>query len=306
MFPLTDGAGSLGKVCYNPRPMDKIQDSTVSEMIDFHTHNFPDALAPRAVAVMVDKLKGCLTPVGDGTLATQIADMKQAGVSKSVVCPIATRPEQFQVIFDRARAVRDGEFGQEAAERLIQLCSVHPADGDFARHLKKIADAGFKGIKLHPYYQGFRLDDPLVVPFFSAVRDAGLFAISHCGLDLGFSGSPMTCGPAQIAALLRAVPGLVFVAGHLGGCGGNPAHAADELLEFPSCHIDTAVISVCDDDPEARRIMAEWPADRILFGTDYFWRDATHLAGWVRRFRTDPDDLRKIFSGNAKRLLGLR
>ena len=26
-------------------------------MIDFHTHNFPDALAPRAIASMVDKLK---------------------------------------------------------------------------------------------------------------------------------------------------------------------------------------------------------------------------------------------------------
>ena len=295
-----------GAACYNVNPMSTIQDLHCSEIIDFHTHNFPDALAPRAVEVMVAKLKGCMTPVGDGTLATQLSDMKRAGVSKSVVCSIATRPAQFQVILDRAKAVRDGEFGEEAAERLVQLCSVHPADADFARHLKEIADTGFKGVKIHPYYQDIRLDDPQAVPFFSAVRDAGLFVISHCGLDLGFTESPMTCGPAQIAALLRAVPGLVFVAAHLGGCGGNQAHAADELLEFPSCYIDTAVISVCDDDPEARRIMEEWPADRIVFGTDYFWRDETQIADWVRRSRADPTDLRKIFSGNAKKLLGLR
>lgn len=274
-------------------------------MIDFHTHNFPDELAPRAISVMVDKLGGRLLPVGDGTLSAQIADMDRAGVSKSVVCPIATRPTQFRPILDRAKAVRDGVFGEEAAKRLVQLCSVHPDDRDFETHLKEIADAGFKGIKIHPYYQGFGLDDPEVEPFFKAVRDSGLFVISHCGLDLGFAGTPMVCGPKQIAALLRAVPGLVFVAGHLGGCGGNPPHATDCLLEFPGCHIDTAVVSVCDGDPEAQRVMAEWPADRIVFGTDYFWRDVAGLAGWVRRFRPDSGDLSKIFGSNAMRLLGL-
>lgn len=275
-------------------------------IIDFHTHNFPDELAPRAVDVMVKKLKGCLLPVGDGTLATQLADLDKSGVSRSVVCPIATKPTQFRVILDRAKAVRDGEFGEEAAKRLIQLCSVHPADRNYASHLKEIADAGFRGIKVHPYYQDFRLDDPRIVPFFSAVRDSGLFAIAHCGLDLGFPESPMTCGPEQIAALMRAVPGLVFIAGHLGGCGGNPPHATDSLLEFPGCYIDTAVISVCDDDPESQRVMAEWPVDRIVFGTDYFWRDAKKLADWVRCYRPDTADQRRIFSGNAAALLGLR
>ena len=274
-------------------------------MIDFHTHNFPDELAPRAISVMVDKLGGRLLPVGDGTLSAQIADMDRAGVSKSVVCPIATRPTQFRPILDRAKAVRDGVFGEEAAKRLVQLCSVHPDDRDFEAHLKEIAHAGFKGIKIHPYYQGFALDDPKVEPFFKAVRDAGLFVISHCGLDLGFTGMPMICGPKQIAALLRAVPELVFVAGHLGGCGGNPPHATDELLEFPECYIDTAVVSVCDEDVEAQRVMAQWPADRIVFATDYFWRDVAQLAGWVRSFRSDSGDLRKVFDLNAMRLLGL-
>lgn len=275
------------------------------QIIDFHTHNFPDALAPRAVEVMVAKLEGRMTPVGDGTLATQLSDMDKAGVSKSVICSIATKPSQFQVILDRAKAMRDGVFGKEAAERLVQLCSVHPADRDFEVHLRQIADEGFKGIKIHPYYQDFSLDDPRVVSFFSAVRDAGLFVISHCGLDLGFTDSPMTCGPTQIAALMRAVPGLVFVAGHLGGCGGNPPHATDELLEFPACYIDTAVLSACDNDPEAQRIMAEWPSERIVFGTDYFWRDETQLADWVRRFRPDPSDQQRIFCDNAKSLLNL-
>ena len=196
-------------------------------------------------------------------------------------------------------------FGEAAATRLIQLGSVHPADRDFAAHLKEVSAAGFKGIKLHPFYQNFRLDDPRVFPYFTALRDAGLFVIAHCGIDLGFTDVPMSCGPQQIAALLRAVPGLTFIAAHLGGCGGNPPHAVDELLEFPDCYFDTAVVCCCDDDLESQRVMAEWPVDRLLFATDYFWRDVTHIADWVRRYRSDPGDLEKIFSGNARRLLGL-
>ena len=76
------------------------------------------------------------------------------------------------------------------------------------------------------------------------------------------------------------------------------------LLEFPNCYFDTAVVCCCDDDPESQRVMAEWPADRLLFATDYFWRDVSHIANWVRRFRPTPADLEKIFSGNARRLLG--
>lgn len=275
----------------------------MEEIIDFHTHNFPDALAARAVASMVEKLKGALLPIGDGTVAMQLRDMDCAGVALSVVCPIATKPTQFQVIFDRAKAIRDGAFGEAAATRLVQLCSVHPADRDYEAHLKAIAAAGFKGIKLHPYYQNFSLADPRAFPFFTAVRDAGLFVIVHCGIDLGFADAPMLCGPAQIATLLRAVPDLTFIAAHLGGCGGNPPHAVDELLAFPHCYFDTAVVCCCDDDEESQRVMAEWPAERLLFATDYFWRDVTFIADWVRRFRPDPSDLDKIFSGNARRLL---
>ena len=277
----------------------------MSEVIDFHTHNFPDVLAPRAIESMARKLRGSLVPFGDGTVATQLRDMAAAGVDKAVVCPVATKPAQFQTILDRAKAVRDGEFGEEAANRLVQLCSVHPADPDFEGHIGQVAAAGFKGVKVHPYYQGFSLGDPKVVPYFRAVRDAGLFVIAHCGIDLGFVEAPMVCGPSQIASLLKAVPGLKFVAAHIGGCGGNPPHATDALLEFENCFLDTAVVNVCDDDAECRRVMSEWPAERLLFATDYFWRDERFVAGWVRQCRPDPAEQELVFSENAHRLLGL-
>ena len=271
--------------------------------IDFHTHNFPSSLAPRAVASMLERLNGLTVPVGDGTVETELRDMARAGVDLCVNCPVATKYDQFGAIFRRALAVRDGAEGESAAQHLFQLGSVHPDDPDFAEHLRLLKANGIPGIKLHPQYQGFRLLDHL--PFFTEVRDAGLFVICHTGFDPGFPDCSDVPSPDKIAALLTAVPGLRFVAAHVGGHCGSPPHAVDQLLPFESCWIDTAVMCFCDDDPEAQRIVREWPADRMVFGTDYFWRDEVKLMAWVKALRPDPADQRHIFCENARRLLGL-
>lgn len=281
-------------------------------VIDFHSHNFPEKLAPRALEVMCEKLvevnsRGdCkLIPVGDGTIETQLRDMDRAGVDVCVNCPVATFPTNFDAILRRAIELRAGAGGEGAKTRLVQLASIHPADRAFVDHIRILKNCGIPGIKLHPNYQGVRLDDPRLVPFFTALRDAGLFVISHTGFDPGYVGAPSVAGPAEVATLLKAVPGLRFVAGHLGGESGNAPRATDLLLPFENCWIDTAVMFDHDDHPEARRIVREWPADRIVFGTDYFWRDQARLAAWVRELRPDPADQEKIFHANAERLLGI-
>ena len=275
-------------------------------IIDFHTHNFPDAIAPRAIASMVEMLRHQFVPFGDGTLACQLADARANGIDRCVMCPIATKPSQADVILRSALEIRDGARGEEAARVIIPLASVHPADPDFRAHLKAIADAGIPGIKLHPYYQGFRLDDPAVFPFFAAVRDLGLFVIAHCGYDHGFLNVPMCCGPVEIAALLAAVPGLGprFVAAHLGGREGNPSGATDMLLET-GCLIDTACLEILQDEPDAIRVMETWPADRIVFGTDYPWNRQRRLVEWVKTHRPSAAEQEAIFRQNAERLLEL-
>ena len=274
-------------------------------IIDFHTHNFPDALAPRALAAMVESLRHEFTPFGDGTLACQLAAARADGIDRCVMCPIATKPAQADVILRSALEIRDGGRGEEAARVIIPLASVHPADPDYRLRLKAIADAGVPGIKLHPFYQGFRLDDPSLFPFFSAVRDLGLVVIAHCGYDHSVPDEPMTCGPAEIAALLAAVPGLGprFVAAHLGGHLGNPPGATDALLET-GCLIDTACLEILQDDPEAIRIMETWPTERVVFGTDYPWNRQGRLVAWVKAHRPAADH-EAIFHLNAERLLGL-
>lgn len=273
-------------------------------VVDFHTHNFPDELAKRAIDGMVAHLDGSLVPVGDGTLSTQLRDMRRDGVDLAVMCPVATRPEQFGPILRRAIAIRSGELGEDAARMIVPLGGLHPSDTALVRHIDELLAAGVKGVKMHPYYQRFALDDPNLEAFFASLRDAGLFVVCHCGMDPGYPKEPIECGPAQIASMLRRVPGMgpLFVAAHLGGFSGAPPHATDVLLDL-GCWLDTAVLESDSSDPEPIRIVSEWPAERLLFATDYYWTSQRFVMDWVKAHRPDPSDLEKIFHQNAMRLL---
>ena len=53
-------------------------------LIDFHTHAFPDALAPRAMSSLGERVD--FTPTSDGTVSGLIKSMDEDGVDISVVC----------------------------------------------------------------------------------------------------------------------------------------------------------------------------------------------------------------------------
>ena len=51
--------------------------------------------------------------------------------------------------------------------------------------------------------------------------------------------------------------------------------------------------------------METWPADRIVFGTDYPWNRQRRLVEWVKTHRPSAADQEAIFRQNAERLLEL-
>lgn len=272
-------------------------------IIDVHSHDFPDGIAVRAMGGMCRKTEGSLWAAGDGTLANHLDAMELAGVDLAVSCPIATKPEHFPLIFRRAKGLAEGEFGERARRMIVPFASVHPFDPDFAPHLEQIAAAGMKGVKFHCYYQDFSLADPAVSPVFAKIADLGLVAQCHCGADVCWWNRRGLCGPDEIAALLRRVPGLKFIAAHLGGCDGYPPHATDALLDT-SCCIDTSVLHRHWHYDEPTRVLRSWPTERILFGTDFPWVHYPEAVRWVESVR-DPRDWAALFAGNARRLLGV-
>ena len=272
-------------------------------IIDVHSHDFPDEIAIRAMNGMCRMIEGVCWPTGDGTLGNHLDHMELAGVDKAVSCPIVTRPGIFEGIYRRAVEIRDGVFGERARRMIIPFASVHPRDPDALKQLETIAAAGLKGVKFHCYYQDFSLSDSTVWPIFAKVADLGLVVQCHCGSDLGWRDEFKYCGPKDVETLLRNVPGLKFIAAHLGGCDGYPSHATDGMLEC-GCYIDTSSLRRCWFHDEHMRLLRSWPKDRILFGTDFPWEHYPEAMNWVRSVR-DPDDWSALFGDNACRLLSI-
>jgi len=250
---------------------------------------------------MCSVLGNRLTPSGDGTLENHLDNLDLAGVDKAVMCPIATKPAQFDVILRRSVRILSGEAGERAQRKIIPFASVHPKDPDWSRHLDEIARAGIRGVKFHPYYQDFSLEDPSVWPIFRKIAELGLVVQCHAGRDLGYWARLDSCGPQEIATLLRNVKGLTFIAAHLGGCLGYAPHATDELLEL-GAYIDTSALAQDWYKDEQMRLLRSWPRDRILFATDFPWVHYPEAIAWVKSIRM-PEDWPALFGENAARLL---
>ena len=139
-------------------------------IIDVHSHNFPPQIAERALSALVARTGDKLQPSADGTLENQLDHMELSGVDRAIMCPVATKPSQHEIILRTAVGIRDGEFGDRAKRMIIPFASLYPSDPDATKHLEEIATAGIRGIKVHPYYQGFSLDDPKVWPVFKVAR----------------------------------------------------------------------------------------------------------------------------------------
>jgi predicted TIM-barrel fold metal-dependent hydrolase len=260
--------------------------------IDVHTHAFPDAVAARAIPHLEGKagVRAAL----DGTVAALLASMDRAGVATSVVCSIATDPAQFASILRWSAAI--------AGERLLPFPSVHPGSPAAVAEVAQVAAAGFRGVKLHPEYQDFHVDDPALEPFYRALEASGLVVLFHAGHDIGFPDSERAA-PARFAALHRAFPALRVVAAHLGGFR-RWEHVAAELVGT-GVWLDTSYTLGHAPEALARAILLGHRPDRLLFGSDSPWVDQAAAIAALRALALPEALERRILGGNARELLGL-
>ena len=110
-------------------------------IIDFHTHIFPDALAPRAIASL--QLTAGMPVVFDGTASGLTSLLKEDGIDSAVVLNTVTNERQV----DKVNA-----FAIETArnyKNLIPFCSVHPLNDRIYERIKEFKELGIKGIKHH-------------------------------------------------------------------------------------------------------------------------------------------------------------
>jgi predicted TIM-barrel fold metal-dependent hydrolase len=261
-------------------------------IFDIHAHAFPDFLAPKAIGAL-EKSSGCKAE-SDGTASGLLALMDRHGVERAAVVSIATRPEQ-------AKAIVDWSLSLDR-ERLVPFASVHPRSKDIEGDVQRIVEAGLKGVKMHPLYQEFYVDDPEVFPLYEALEAAGLPMLCHTGLDISF-GEDDHASPARFEVVMERFPKLTIVMAHFGGW--KRLDLFIERLCGRDVYIDTSYTLGFVSPKQVETILEKHGPDRILFGSDSPWGYLAGQIGFVQDMPLSEQDKEKIFWGNAERLLGL-
>lgn len=261
-------------------------------VIDFHTHAFPDDLAPRAIETLTSETPD-MKNATDGTVGGLVRSMDEAGIERSVVLPVATKAEQVPTINQAAGALR--------SNRIEPFGALYPYDPHLDERIAQIRAIGLRGIKLHPEYQNFYVDDPRFDPMYSMLQDSGLIVVFHAGKDPGPFSSDHAL-PHALAAVAQKFPRLLMVASHMGGF-----RCWDEVereLLGTSLFLDTSAVYQEIGTERFERIVNYHGAERILFGTDSPWFSQEETLNWFERLRLGSEQKEKILFQNARMLLG--
>jgi predicted TIM-barrel fold metal-dependent hydrolase len=261
-------------------------------VIDFHVHCFPDDIVHRATQALSKAAN--LPLMSDGTVAGIKASMKKAGIDKSVVLNIATKPSQTVNITKWSSSIQDDE--------IIAFGSVHPDSRDWKDQLTAIKDAGLKGVKFHPEYQKFYVDDPKMYPVYEKAAELGLIIIFHAGIDLGMP-APYHCTPDRMKRVVRAIPGASIVAAHMGGF--EYWDDVERYLVGEEIYFDTSFSLHEMSIGQFKRILSGHGYQKLLFASDSPWGDQYTEAERIREMELSDEARDAIMGGNAARLLGL-
>lgn len=283
----------------------------MSRIIDIHTHTFPEKIASRALAQL--KAKSHTEAFTDGTVKTLAFSMEEAGISCSVVQPVATNPAQVVRVNDASFRLNDSGTG------IISFGCMHPDYEGWSEELVRIRDEGVKGIKLHPVYQGVPADDERYVRILRRCGELGLAVMIHAGWDIGFPGNDYAL-PERIFRALKNAGEVRVILAHMGGW--KSWREALERFAGGDVYIDTA-FSLGEFVPngdgyyssheECRMLGSEqfvkmvrsFGADRVMFGSDSPWSSQAVSVKDIEALPLTEEEKEKIFYGNAANLLGL-
>ena len=259
------------------------------EIIDSHTHIYPDKIAEKAKEYLQQSFKR--TMIDLPTKDNLFKYMEKAGVSKSVVASVASRPEQVLPINNWLFSNKD--------ERIIPFAAMHPFFEDYKEELKRIKDNA-RGIKIQSEFQLFYVDDEKAFPMYEELEKLGIPVLFHCGVELTSIGE-VRSSPDRMLKVLEKFPGLKVIGAHMGGF-----LMWDEVLEKlagKNIYFDTSD-SIRFMKRETLKLYFEKHGyDKIFHASDFPLENPKNEVDFIRSLDISEEDKEKIFSGNIKKLL---
>lgn len=261
----------------------------MQKIIDVHAHIFPGKIVHKAVDAIGDFYSIPMDGIGTGE--DLVRRGREIGVEKYVVHSAATTPAQVPHINDFIA------HEMQAHPEFIGLATLHPFMEGAAEEYDRALAMGLRGLKLHPDFQEFNIDDPQAMEMYKIVQGRGTI-LFHVGDETRDFSSP-----TRLARVLDAMPGLSVIAAHMGGY--QAWDEARACLLGRDVYIDSSSALFKLDPVEAADMMRAHGMDKVLFGTDYpMWIHKEELERFMRVPLTDAER-EKVLYTNAARLFGV-
>ncbi len=280
------------------------------KIIDFHTHAFPDKIAGRTIELLAKK--GGIPAHTDGTVEGLRKVLSEAGISLGVVLPVVTRAEQFESItrfaaqinemFDEREQTACAADKAESKTKLLSFGGIHPDTPDYKKELKQLSNLGFRGIKLHPDYQGVYFDDMRYMRIMEYASELGFIIITHAGVDIGFPDA-VRCTPKRALKVLREVKPEKLVLAHCGGW--RLWNEVIDTLAGEPVYMDTAYSMGHISEEHFMALCRTHGSDKILFATDCPWGNPKKDLETFLSMPLSKEEQEMILHENAEKLLGL-
>lgn len=260
------------------------------EIIDIHTHIYPDKIARRATDSVRDfyHIEGSNM---DGTVDMLLQRGAKAGISKYVVLPVSNTPSH-------VRSINSFILEQtKLHDCFIGFGTVHADMEELSEEVEWIMSNGLRGIKMHPDSQRFPIDDPRLYPVYDAV-EGKIPLLLHMG-DPRYNYSH----PMRLRKILDSFPKLEVIAAHFGGY--SMFHTARELLWDTNCVFDISSSLMFMEKGEPERYINSYGAERMAYGTDYpLWDPIEEVQRFQQLDLTD-DQFDQIAHKTAEQILKL-
>lgn len=263
------------------------------KIFDAHCHIFPEKIAAKA-SVNIGRFYD-LHMDFDGSVKTLMELYARAGVDKCLVQSVATSPAQVRSINDFI-----SESVKEHPGMFVGFCSLHPLmeKKEIEAEIDRALALGLKGIKLHPDFQRFRIDERKAYDIYEAA-EGRMPILFHTG-DFRYDYS----SPKRLANALKDFPRLVVIGAHFGGWS-EWDDGEKYLADNPNVYVDTSSSLYSVSPEKALEYIRVFTPDRVMFGTDYpMWSVEDELRRMEKINLTD-SEREKVMYKTACGLLGV-
>lgn len=223
------------------------------KIIDMHAHIFPEKIAEKAVA-SIGKFYG-LEMSEDGSPESLIKNGSKIGVTKYLVFSTATTPSQVEAInsYIADEVNKHPEF--------VGFGTIHRDVENPEQVIESIISLGLKGIKLHPDFQHFNIDDEKMYRIYEII--AGRLPVYFHTSDSRYPYSE----PERLARVAKDFPKMRVIGAHFGGY---------SLWDRIGCYdglgnvyFDTSSSLFTLDKSTVIGFINRFGREKFFFGTDY-------------------------------------